>query len=110
MARTAIDLGTKAVKASASGIDTVGFGKVTILLDVTAASPTLKVEVSEDGTAYTTAPAEHVIDSHGVPATVGSQAVGQYILSYIGWMPYVKVTATNGTAYVVLSEPRDPTA
>ena len=101
MARTSIEGNTKIVDAS-SAVDTAGYGKVTIMVVGAASAGTVSVSVGDTSTVGTTATST-VIDPTSGEASLAIEA-GNTVLSYIGGSQYIKVTATSGTPYILLSE------
>lgn len=106
MARTAYP--SKAVAGGSTGIDTAGYGTVTIVGTTTAASSAITITVSDDGSDYSAFTAGDVIDPiTGTAPTLTGLASGKTVIaSYIGPARYVKAAGTTTNVIVVLGEPR----
>lgn len=101
MARTSIEGNTKVMAASAA-VDTLGYGKVTIMVIGASAPGTVTVSVGETAACGTTATTTVIDPDNGEQSL--AIASGNTVLSYIGGQRYIKVTATSGTPYILLSE------
>lgn len=110
MARTSY--ASKAMPGGSTGIDTEGYGQVTIVGTTTAASSAITITVSNDGSNYAAFTAGDVIDpiSGKAPTLTGLASGKTVIVSYIGPARYVKAVGTTTNVIVVLGEPRDGTS
>lgn len=102
MARTSIIGQSKAVAASASAIDTLGYGTVSIVIVGGSAETTGTITVGDKSNALAAPPASDVLGENVA-------AIGEIELcSYVGPARYVKVamSGTGGTGLVFLSEKR----
>lgn len=106
MARTAIEQKCKAVKVtSATAFSTAGYGKVTLIVDITTANGGISASASGTSTSQTNTVGLLNPDGVTTSATYTNATTGQYILSYIGSDDYLKLTFANATVYALLSEP-----
>lgn len=107
MVRTAIESRCKTIApTSATAFSVAGYGKVTILVNVTTANGGISAMAS--GTSSAQSNTVKVLKNDGVTetATVTSASTGAIDpVSYIGSDDYLKITYANASVLVLLSEP-----
>lgn len=109
MVRTSIETGCSAVvpTSATTVIDTAGFGKVTLVVNITTANG----GISAIATGNTTTPSTttnkclQAPDGQTVATTFTKASVGTYVVSYIGDDRYIKLTFANATVNILMSEP-----